>query len=299
MKSNRPRESRRSAPVPYRPTTEFDVQNLPRPNSQIIIPTMRRYNSIIIPNSDQEFARILNWPTQNHDHDRIQQSQNNLVGLNSKDNLVDDGEIIFDTTSFNQAGDIQQLSHGQIPSYIPQGRFSVTAAMHQVINPSRAPEVPSLISTYGTEIFDQIQSDDDPRLIVWSISRAEERRQGSIISSYVSSSKRWSIHEKLEKAGKTICGAGLRDRFESKPSKNRHSIVMTEKVIMAATIEKLIEKLTSGIGNFLKICSYSYMKILFDLLINFLKLNFTLTRLYFLNGFFSYISSIYNAITFM
>ncbi|CAG8552004.1 7824_t:CDS:10 [Rhizophagus irregularis] len=247
MKSNRPRESRRSAPVPYRPTTEFDVQNLPRPNSQIIIPTMRRYNSIIIPNSDQEFARILNWPTQNHDHDRIQQSQNNLVGLNSKDNLVDDGEIIFDTTSFNQAGDIQQLSHGQIPSYIPQGRFSVTAAMHQVINPSRAPEVPSLISTYGTEIFDQIQSDDDPRLIVWSISRAEERRQGSIISSYVSSSKRWSIHEKLEKAGKTICGAGLRDRFESKPSKNRHSIVMTEKVIMAATIEKLIEKLTSGI----------------------------------------------------
>ncbi|PKC08889.1 hypothetical protein RhiirA5_273519, partial [Rhizophagus irregularis] len=247
MKSNRPRESRRSAPVPYRPTTEFDVQNLPRPNSQIIIPTMRRYNSIIIPNSDQEFARILNWPTQNHDHDRIQQSQNNLVGLNSKDNLVDDGEIIFDTTSFNQAGDIQQLSHGQIPSYIPQGRFSVTAAMHQVINPSRAPEVPSLISTYGTEIFDQIQSDDDPRLIVWSISRAEERRQGSIISSYVSSSKRWSIHEKLEKAGKTICGAGLRDRFESKPSKNRHSIVMTEKVIMAATIEKLIKILTSGI----------------------------------------------------
>ncbi|GET02507.1 ras GEF [Rhizophagus clarus] len=247
MKSNRPRESRRSAPVPYRPTTEFDVQNLPRPNSQIIIPTMRRYNSIITPNSDQEFARILNWPTQSHDHDRLQQSQKNLVGLNSKDNLVDDGEIIFDTTSFNQAGDIQQLSHGQIPSYIPQGRFSVTAAMHQVINPSRAPEVPSLISTYGTEIFNQIQSDDDSRLIVWSISRAEERRQGSIISSYVSSSKRWSIHEKLERAGKTICGAGLRDRFENKLSKNRHSIVMTEKVIMAATIEKLIEKLTSGI----------------------------------------------------
>ncbi|RIA87036.1 hypothetical protein C1645_778254 [Glomus cerebriforme] len=243
--ASRPREPRRSAPVPYRPTTEFDVQNLPRPNSQIIIPTsMRKFNSNITSNSDQEnhmLARILNWPSQIHDQ------QQSLVGLNTKDNLVDDGEIIFDTTSFNQTSDIQQHSHGQIPSYIPQGRFSVTAAMHQVINPSRAPEVPSLISTYGTEIFNQIQSDDDPRLIVWSISRGEERKLGSIISTYGSSSKRWSIHEKLERAGKTICGAGLKDRFENKSSKLRNSNVMPEKVIMAATIEKLIEKLTSGI----------------------------------------------------
>jgi hypothetical protein len=245
---NRPRESRRSAPVPYIPTTEFEVRKPPRPISQIIIPTsMRR------PNSDQDshtLARILNWPTQNHE------LQRNLVGLNTTDNLVDDGEIIFDTTPYNQASDIQQSSHGQIPSYIPQGRFPVTAATHQVTNLSRAPEVSSFISiTHGPEIFDQIQSDDNPRLIVWSISRTEERKQGSIISSFTNiSSKRWSIHEKLERAGKTICGSGIsgiRDRFEGKSSKNRTTNMMSEKVIMAATIEKLIEKLTSGIGNFL------------------------------------------------
>ena len=213
---------------------------------------MRKYNSILTLNSDQEFhmpARIINWPTQNHDH---QQSRRNLVGLNTQDNLVDDSEIIFDTTSYIQQSDIQQPSHGQIPSYIPQGRFSVAAATHQVTNLSRAPEVPSFLSTnYGTEIFDQIQSDDDPRLIVWSISRSEERKQGSIISSFTNvSSKRWSIHEKLERAGKTICGSGIRDRFESKSSKNKNTNLIPEKVIMAATIEKLIEKLTSGIGNF-------------------------------------------------
>src|SRR5436305_10186593 len=117
--------------------------------------------------------------------------------------------------------------------------------MHQVTNLSRAPEVPSLISTnYGTEIFNQIQSDDDPKLIVWSMSRVEERKQGSIISSFTNvSSKRWSIHEKLERAGKTICGSGTKDkkdnRFESKTSKGRSHNSIPEKVIMAATIEKL------------------------------------------------------------
>jgi len=217
---------------------------------------MRRYSSGI-PNSDQASTRILNWPT----HDKLQ-SQKNLVGSKTRDNLVDDGEIIFDTTSFDQTGDIQQQfpsssAQSQSIFYVPQGRSTVTAAMHQVTNPSRAPEVPSLIpTTYGPEIFDQIQSDDDPRLIVWSISRVEERRQGSVISSITnaSSSKRWSIHERLERAGKTICGSGLRDKKnEQKASRKRRPNAMPEKVIMAATIEKLIEKLTSGIGNFYNI----------------------------------------------
>ncbi|CAG8483477.1 3669_t:CDS:10 [Funneliformis caledonium] len=255
--ANRPREPRRSAPVPFRPTTEFDVQKKPRPISNIILPTsMKGTGSIISPNSEQEIhTKILNWPTQNYD-DKLQ-SQKTFVGLKAKDNLVDDGEIIFDTTPSDQIGDIPQPSSSlaqQSIFYIPQGRLSMTAAMHKVTNPSRAPEVPPLIPiTYGTEIFDQIQSDDDPRLIVWSISRAEERKQGSTVSSVtnVSSSKRWSIHGTLGRAGKTICGAGLKDkkdyRFEQKPSGNRKSNPTTEKVIMAATIEKLIEKLTSGI----------------------------------------------------
>ncbi|CAG8480621.1 15801_t:CDS:2 [Dentiscutata heterogama] len=61
----------------------------------------------------------------------------------------------------------------------------------------------------------------------------------------LTTSKRWSFHETLGKAGKTI---QRQQRTQRKDSKNDSSIVSSSsgKIIMA-TIEKLIEKLTSGI----------------------------------------------------
>ncbi|CAG8645101.1 7354_t:CDS:2, partial [Scutellospora calospora] len=200
---NRSRENRLSAPTPYRPK-EYIVSTRPRPNSQIILPTsMQHYGSFAMPNSDQEFrmlARILNWPTQ-PGQSPVNQISGQVGNPLTKDNMVDDGEIIFDTSSIDQEGDIQQ-SKGQHPHksqstfYIPQERFSVAAAMRQMTKPLQAPEVPPLISAnYGKEIFDQIKSDDDPRLIVWSISRAQEIKHGSTLSLSTNSSRRWSFHD--------------------------------------------------------------------------------------------------------
>ncbi|CAG8518513.1 14908_t:CDS:2, partial [Gigaspora rosea] len=61
----------------------------------------------------------------------------------------------------------------------------------------------------------------------------------------LTTSKRWSFHETLGKAGKTI---QRQQRIQRKDSKNDSSIISSSsgKIIMA-TIEKLIEKLTSGI----------------------------------------------------
>ncbi|CAG8722878.1 12146_t:CDS:2, partial [Racocetra fulgida] len=197
---------------------EYSDPIKPRPNSQILLPTsMQHYDPFAMPSSDQEFrmlARILNWPAQPGQNPVTQIS--GQVGSSSiKDNMVDGGEIIFDT-SIDQEGDIQQ-SKGQHPYkkqstfYVPHS-FSVADAMRQMTKPLQMPEVPPLISTnYGKEIFDQIKSDDDPRLIVWSKSRAQEIKHDSTFSISTTTSKRWSFHETL--------------RTQRRGSKNDNSIV--------------------------------------------------------------------------
>ncbi|CAG8531115.1 10598_t:CDS:2, partial [Cetraspora pellucida] len=192
------RKHRLSAPTPFRPK-EYSDPIKPRPNSQIILPTsMQHYDPFAMPSSDQEFrmlARILNWPVQ-PGQGPVAQISGHVGSSSIKDNMVDGGEIIFDT-SIDREGDIQQ-SKGQHPYktqstfHVPHG-FSVTDAMRQMTKPLQTPEVPPLISTnYGKEIFDQIKSDDDPRLIVWSKSRAQEIKHDSTFSISSNNSKRWN-----------------------------------------------------------------------------------------------------------
>ncbi|CAG8499139.1 4478_t:CDS:2 [Acaulospora morrowiae] len=158
---NRSRENRLSAPTPYRPV-EHKVPVKPRSNSHVIPPSsMHRYNSTMtVSKSDGDFtmlSRILNWPNQPNQGINKQLSEK-LSSSGTNDNLVNDGEIIFDTLPFSRTGDRKQFvgkytlqTHSRFP--IPQGRSLVNATMHQNISPltSEFGQYPELKKGY-TEI---------------------------------------------------------------------------------------------------------------------------------------------------
>ncbi|CAJ0750451.1 6381_t:CDS:2, partial [Entrophospora sp. SA101] len=131
-------------------------------------------------------------------------------------NLVSDSEIILEASKFSvTSGDIITNNPSSLSTaaffILPHDRYSMskhseqnehfTQSQDHYSQNSLKQSLSFILPTldYGIEIFDQITSDDDPRLIVWSIISSSSRRRNegdSTFSSSSSSSNKFTIKKK-------------------------------------------------------------------------------------------------------
>ncbi|KAI7897506.1 ras guanine nucleotide exchange factor domain-containing protein [Cokeromyces recurvatus] len=141
----------------------------------------------------------------------------------------------------------QVLLRDDVSSIMNRKSFSFMPANDSFTNTNKASQeqlltTPADLSNYSLTIFDQIESDENTRLILWSSNTTDQQQtEGPDIncrsSTLIKKKLRWSAHHILPSSFKS------KIKYLS-PLSIQNTEKNNNRIIEAATIEKLIEKLT-------------------------------------------------------